>query len=198
MRSGVVAGILLAAGAGSRYGMAKALIRLDGELLVDRGVRLLAAGGCDPVITVLGAQATQVRAVVGSSGTVVAPDWETGMGASLRAGLAAMPRHVDACVVALADQPLVGATAVMRLRAAWSAGAAAAVATYDGMARNPVLLDRCVWDGVAAAAVGDVGARPWLRAHPDLVVSVPCTDTGSPYDIDTPEDLIALTSKETA
>ena len=75
--------------------------------------------------------------------------------------------------------------------AGWSTGGAA-VATYAGRARNPVLLDRSTWPDVSAAAVGDEGARGWLRAHPELVVQVDCTDVGSPDDLDTPADLAAL------
>lgn len=185
-----LAGLVLAAGSGSRFGAPKALVRLSGELLVVRAVRLLREGGCDPVVVVLGAAAKQVRTVLAGEQVVVAPDWETGMGASLRAGLAALAGGpAGACVVALVDQPLVGAAAVQRLDRAWRDGAVAAVATYDGAPRNPVLLDRTTWPGVAALARGDVGARPWLVAHPELVTAVPCGDTGSAFDIDTPADL---------
>ena len=188
-----VAGLLLAAGAGTRYGGPKALVDLDGELLVERGVRVLEEGGCAPVLVVLGAQAERVREAARLPRTVLAPDWATGMGASLRAGLAALSAEdCAACVVALVDQPLVGSASVRRLRTAWEAGARAAVATYAGAPRNPVLLDRSVWPEVAASAEGDAGARTWLRGHPDLVTAVPCDDTGSPYDVDTPEDLAAL------
>ena len=189
-----VAGLLLAAGSGSRFGGPKALVELDGELLVTRAARVLAEGGCDPVVLVVGAQAEQVRAAAGLPDVVLSPDWRTGMGASLRAGLAGLPPAAHACVVALVDQPLVGSAAVARLRAAWQAGAVAAVATYAGRPRNPVLLDRTVWAEVAALAEGDAGARTWLRAHPGRVTDVPCDDTGSPYDIDTPDDLAALPS----
>ena len=182
-----VAGLLLAAGAGTRMGGPKALLPYDGEPLVRRGERLLRDGGCDPVLVVVGAAADEVAALVDR--TVVAPDWETGLGASLRAGLSALPDDCDACVVALVDQPLVTAEAVRRLVAA---GGPAAVASYGGRGRNPVLLGRSTWSGVAATAVGDEGARPWLRAHPDLVTLVPCDDVGSAFDLDTPEDLDAV------
>lgn len=191
-----VAGLVLAAGAGSRYGGPKALVRLDGELLVERAVRLLREGGCDQVLIVLGAQAARIREQAAlpdvDVDVVVAEHWSTGMGASLRAGLAALPAGPQACVVALVDQPLVGSVAVARLREAWIGGAVAAVATYGGKPRNPVLLDRAIWADVAALAEGDAGARTWLRAHPDRVTAVACDDTGSPYDIDTPADLAAI------
>ena len=185
-------GLLLAAGAGRRMGGPKALVEVGGEPLLRRAVRLLRDGGCDEVVVVVGAQAADVAALAEGEGcrAVPSPDWEEGMGASLRAGLAdlATGPH-DACVVALVDQPLLGAAAVARLLAA---GGPAAVATYGGAARNPVLLAREVWPGVAAAAVGDAGARDWLRTHPDLVHRVPCDDTGSPDDVDTPADLARL------
>ncbi|MGF7235647.1 MAG: nucleotidyltransferase family protein, partial [Frankia sp.] len=122
---------------------------------------------------------------------VVADDWSSGIAASLRAGLAAFDGEPDvtAVVVALADQPLIGSAAVARLIAARGAGTSAAVATYGGAARNPVLLERSVWSDVAAAAHGDLGARVWLRAHPTLVTAVDCDGTGLPDDVDTPADL---------
>lgn len=190
-----LAGLLLAAGAGRRYGGPKALVRFRGELLVERGVRLLTGAGCDPVLVVLGAEADRVRAAasLGGARLVVAAGWDEGMGASLRAGLAAMEdTAATGAVVTLADQPLVGAGAVARLRAAWSDGAVAAVATYAGTPGHPVLLDRSVWSAVAAGARGDQAGRVWLRAHPEDVVAVGCDGTGSPYDIDTPADLTAL------
>lgn len=185
-----VAGLLLAAGAGRRMGGPKALVEISGEALVRRGIRLLAAGGCDPVVVVVGASADAVRPLCDGAQVVDAPGWESGMGASLRAGLLAL--DTDACVVALVDQPLVTPVVVERLRAAHAGGARAAVATYGGRPRNPVLLDRSTWAGVGAAAVGDEGARSWLRTHPELVVQVDCTDVGAPDDLDTPADLAAL------
>ncbi len=245
-----VAGIVLAAGSGSRYGEPKALVRFGAELLAERAGRLLAEGGCDPVLVVLGAQADRAEAALRSAGaalsspgaalssagaelsssgavprsagpalpspgaglspqgragvrldTVHNPDWATGIGSSVRAGLAAVPAGVDAAVIALADEPLVGPEAVRRLVATWRAGlpdgVGAVAATYGGEQRNPVLLTRAVFGAVAGAALGDRGARVWLRSHPAAVTGVPCDDTGDVLDVDTPADLaVALARAE--
>ena len=190
--SGSVAGLVLAAGSGSRFGRPKALVTFAGQPLVLRAVALLTGAGCQPVHVVLGAVADEVRTLVDLPDSVINVDWASGMGSSLRCGLAALAPEVPAVVITLVDQPLIGAAAVARLVSAWRAGAVAAVATYDGRQGHPVLLDRLVWPAVAAAAAGDAGARPWLRAHPDLVTKVPCDGTGTAYDIDTPDDLLAL------
>ncbi len=193
-----VAGLVLAAGSGSRFGRPKALVDYRGRPLVLRAVEVLIAAGCAPVLTVLGAAAAEVRVAVDLPGSVVNADWASGMASSLRCGLAALPASAPAVVITLADQPLVGSAAVVRLVSAWQAGAVAAVATYAGRPRNPVLLIRDVWPDVAAASAGETGARAWLRAHPHLVTEVPCDGTGFPYDIDTPDDLLALEADHAA
>lgn len=192
MRS-AVAGVLLAAGEGSRFGRPKALVELDGQTLAERGVTLLRAGGTDPVLIVTGAAQVELRPEH-QARTVYNGEWRTGMGSSLRAALRALTEleagpEIGAVVVALADQPLVGAEAVGRLIAAYRAGAGVAVAAYGGKPRNPVLLAREHWPEVIATATGDQGARAFLRARPELVTLVECGDTGRPDDIDTPADL---------
>ena len=188
-----VAGVLLAAGEGSRFGRPKALVELDGQTLAERGVTLLRAGGTDPVLIVTGAAEVELRPEH-QARTVYNGEWRTGMGSSLRAALRALTEleagpEIGAVVVALADQPLVGAEAVGRLIAAYRSGAGVAVAAYGGKPRNPVLLAREHWPEVIAAAAGDQGARAFLRARPELVTLVECGDTGRPDDIDTPADL---------
>jgi nicotine blue oxidoreductase len=192
-----VAGVLLAAGQGSRFGRPKALVELDGRTLAERGVTMLRAGGADPILIVTGA----ARVDLGpdhQARIVYNGEWRTGMGSSLRAALRVLTElevgqeaglEVGAAVVALADQPLVGAEAVGRLIAAYQAGAGVAVAAYGGKPRNPVLLAREHWPEVIAAATGDQGARAFLHARPELVTLVECGDTGRPDDIDTPADL---------
>ena len=212
-----VAGVLLAAGEGSRFGQPKALVELNGQTLAERGVNLLRTGGADPILVVVGAAPVELD----GTHTVYNSQWRTGMGSSLRTALqalvgsAATPAEagsgpdagvgtgtgsggdIGAVVVALADQPLVGAEAVARLIAAYRDGASVAVAAYHGQPRNPVLLAREHWAEVIAMATGDQGARTFLRTRPDLVTLVECGDTGRPDDIDTPADLARITSAAT-
>ncbi len=185
-----VAGLLLAAGAGRRLGRPKALVELGGQSLAERGVALLRAGGADPVIVVTGAVDVSLPGVI----TVHNPDWSTGMGSSLRTGLATLPADSEAVVVALVDQPLIGPQTVRRLIVAFHEGADLAVACYAGQRRNPVLIGRRHWAGVAAAAQADLGARGFLREHQDLITPVECGDIGLPDDLDTAEDLSRISS----
>ena len=178
--------MLLAAGNGSRLGQPKALVDLAGSTLAERGVKLLGDGGADPVIVVTGAVPVEIPGVV----AVHNPDWETGMGSSLATGLLSLSNgDAEAAVIALADQPLVGADSVRRLIGAFRSGADVAVAAYEGRPRNPVLIARQHWPAVLELAAGDTGARPFLRAYPELVTLIECGDTGRPDDVDTPEDL---------
>lgn len=135
MTAAAAAGLVLAAGEGRRFGGPKAVVRVGGERLVDRAVRLLADGGCVPVLVVDGA----VRLTVRRARVVHNPDWGTGMGSSLRAGLRALrDEPAGAVVVVLVDQPWLGPGAVHRLRAARAGGAFVAVATYGGDRKSVV------------------------------------------------------------
>jgi CTP:molybdopterin cytidylyltransferase MocA len=206
----MVAGVLLAAGEGSRFGQPKALVELNGQTLAERGVNLLGAGGAQPILVVTGAVPVEIN----GTHAVYNPEWRTGMGSSLRVALQALSRtsthpgttpssaggidtgSIGAVVVALADQPLVGPEAVARLIAAYRDGASVAVAAYDGQPRNPVLLAREHWAEVIATVTGDQGARTFLRTHPDVVTLVECGDTGRPDDIDTPADLARIKAEQ--
>ncbi|GAA5123179.1 nucleotidyltransferase family protein [Pseudonocardia adelaidensis] len=178
-------------------GRPKALVRLDGEPLVRRAVRVLADGGCAPLVVVVGAAADEVeRLLPAGVRVVVAEDWGEGMGASLRAGLAAvegLDPVPDAALVHLVDLPGVTAAAVARLAASASAHSLARAA-YDGRPAHPVLLGQAHWPGVRAAATGDAGARGYLSGHPELEL-VECGDLAVPDDVDTPEQLAHLAQR---
>jgi CTP:molybdopterin cytidylyltransferase MocA len=182
-----VAGLVLAAGGGRRYGMPKALVSYEGSLLVERAVRT-ATAVCDPVLVVLGAQAVDVWRTADLTGAAVLvnADWETGMASSLRTGLEGLrgwPVRVDAALVQLVDMPGMTPVALARM-AEHAAPDALAVAAYDGVRGHPVLLGREHWAGVIGTATGDEGARRYLADHD--VLEVDCTGLADPADLDVP------------
>ncbi|HEX9338404.1 MAG TPA: NTP transferase domain-containing protein, partial [Pseudonocardiaceae bacterium] len=135
-----VAGLLLAAGAGRRMGLPKALVPYRGRLFVESAADVLAQGGCRPVVIVLGAAADQVRASADLDGFQVVdnPDWNEGMGASVRVGLTHLGRlsDVTAVVVLPVDVPGVTPAAVARLVAVAGPDALAR-ASFDGVPGHP-------------------------------------------------------------
>jgi len=189
-----VVGLVLAAGAGRRLGGPKALVRLtdDGPTLVETAVARVVDGGCDRVVVVVGASADEVAALVAGTGARVvrAHDWDEGMGASLRAGLAHLePGDDDLALVTLVDLPDVGAAVVSRVLAAavGDGRAALARASYDGVPGHPVAIGRDHWAAVITTARGDRGARDHLRATPHHLVE--CGDLATGRDLDTAGDL---------
>ena len=154
-----VAGLVLAAGAGTRFGRPKPLVSVGGRSVLERAVGVLVAGGCRrPICVVLG--------------TVF---HET------------LPMVADMLVTR--SQPGIQAMAVERVIAAHEDGAVVAAATYDRRRGHPVLLDRTTWPEVRTLAIGDVGARAFTAAHPEIVTEVVCDDAGTTDDIDTKADL---------
>lgn len=183
--AGSTAGLLLAAGAGRRMGQPKALVHdADGTSWLVRSLSALRAGGCDPVVVVLGAEAERARPLaVSADAVVLAGDWAEGMAASLRAGLAALAgTPADAALVTLVDLPDVGPTVTSRLLAAATGPGTLARASYAAVPGHPVLLGRDHWAGVAATAAGDQGARDYLAAR--AVQLVECGDLASGVDVD--------------
>lgn len=191
-----VAGLLLAAGGGRRLGgRPKALLSHRGRPLVEHAVGVLRAGGCTRVHVVLGADADVVRERASLPGCVLVdnPDWEEGMGSSLRAGLDSLARtEARAVLVSLVDQPGIGPDAVARVLAAYISADSLASASYDGVRGHPVLFGAVHWPGIAATATGDRGARAYLKAHEAEIALVECGDVAQAYDIDTEADLVHL------
>ena len=176
-KSVTAAGVLLAAGAGTRYGMPKVLAE-NGEWL-RACVSALVDGGCDDVVVVLGAAVVDVPA---PARAVVARDWADGLSASVRAGLRAI--EADYAVVHTVDTPDVGADVVMRvLAAACSSVSGLARARYGHRPGHPVVIARRHWPDLLDGLRGDQGARAFLVGRTD-VIAVDCADLASGADID--------------
>lgn len=179
-----VSGLVLAAGAGRRFGGPKALARTPaGTPWVALTVRALIEGGCRDVTVALGAGVDEAAALVPAEASIVrVVDWESGMAASLRAGLAALSSGSTlAAVVVPVDTPELVPAAIARV-ARRAAPDALAQAAYDGAPGHPVLLGRAHWAAVSSAARGDVGARPYLIAQGATLVE--CADLWSGADRD--------------
>ncbi|MBL1067006.1 NTP transferase domain-containing protein [Streptomyces sp. 7-21] len=197
-----VAGLLLAAGGGRRLGgRCKALLERNGRPLVEHAAAALRAAGCAPVHVVLGAEEARVRAAARLPGCVLVsnPEWRTGLGSSLRAGLASLAATgAGGALVALVDQPGVGAAAMARVRAAYRSPRSLAAAAYGGVRGHPVLLGAAHFAGVCASATGDKGARGYLREHAGQLLLVECGAVADPADLDTPADLAAYRDRGAA
>lgn len=188
----MTAGLVLAAGAGRRFGGHKLLAELDGRPLLEHALRTMAAAPVKPIVVVLGASAGEVLGKVDLHGArpVVCKRWREGQAASLRVGVEALS-DAEAIVVALGDQPRVSPEAVARVVARRRADTDAVRAVYGGQPGHPVLLERSLFPLVRELR-GDAGARQ-LLAHV-RVCGVDCDGLGDPRDVDCPEQLEALRS----
>ena len=191
-------GIVLAAGAGSRLGRPKALMRTaDGEPWVARGARLLRAAGCDHVLVVLGAAAAEATALVPAGiDILVVENWADGMGESLRQALSAAladavfegappadaTKDADAALITLVDLPDLPLEVAARILANPFDDNTLTQAVFGGLPGHPVLIGRAHLAGIIPTLVGDRGARDYLVAH--SVTEVECGDLFDGHDID--------------
>jgi molybdenum cofactor cytidylyltransferase len=183
-----VGAIVLAAGSSSRMpGSQKLLLEFEGKPMVRHAMESASEGGCHQVVVVYATD--DVRAAVdGHAELIHNPKAKTGMASSLQVGLRAMRDEIEAAVIVLGDQPLVGSRTVAALMRAWrreGSRPAVAVAQAHGEWAPPVVLAREMWVDLLALK-GDAGARQILQGHPELLDMVPAP--GRPDDIDTPED----------
>ena len=185
-----VAGLVLAAGSGSRFGDTKQLARLEDRPLVAHVVARARAAGLEPVVVVVGHEADAVAAAVEDGAEVVVnPDHERGQSTSLRAGVRALASSdANAMVVLLADEPRVSPAAVRDVVAALGEGADVARAVYEDRPGHPIGFARSVWSALLAVD-GDRGARQVLGGMDVVPVHVPGP---APVDVDTPKDLDGL------
>jgi len=188
-----VIGIVLAAGASSRMGRPKALLPIGTETFVSRVCRVLAEGGVDDVIVVVGPETSDVGLALERAGVLARivenPERDQGQLTSLQVGLVAADRPgVEAVLVQLVDAPLVAPSTVRAVLEAFRRTRAPIVRPAFGARHgHPVIFARSIFDDLRTADPV-VGARAVVRAHAARGVDVPVDDPGACQDIDTPED----------
>lgn len=184
--------IVLAAGASTRFGSAKQLVRIG-----DRPLLSLVAGRAAEVvgnalIVVLGARAAELTPLLKHSpgSVVVNRDWREGLASSIRAGIMRLPASCAGAMLLLADQACVTAEDLRRLAGAWRRQPlCVAAARYAATIGVPAIFPQHLF-GELSELRGDSGARALLRRHGDQLVKVPMASAA--FDLDTPDDLLEL------
>ena len=187
--------IVLAAGASTRFGSAKQLVRVAGRPLLHTAMARAADVAGSAVSVVIGAHAAELTPLLTHSqaSIVINRDWREGMASSIRTGVARLPASCNAVLLILVDQAAVTAEDLKRLVSAWRRQPDYIVAARYGMTTGvPAIFPRSAFADLTSLR-GDVGARALLQRNPDRVVRVPMASAA--IDIDTPEDLLKIDSK---
>ena len=188
--------MVLAAGASTRFGSAKQLVRVAGRPLLHLAVTRAAEVTGQALIVVLGAGAAELAPLLKHSpgSVIVNQDWREGLASSIRAGVARLPVSCSGVMLLLADQVAVSADDLRRLARAWrKQPLCIAAAQYAGTSGAPAIFPRSTFRELAELR-GDVGARALLRRSSDRVIRVPMPSAA--IDVDTPEDLLAINAPQ--
>jgi molybdenum cofactor cytidylyltransferase len=184
--------IVLAAGAATRFGSAKQLVRISGRPLLHNTVSRAVEVAGAATIVVLGAYAAELAPLLTHTpaSVVINRDWREGIGSSIRNGVARLPSTCAGVMIVLADQAAVTAQDLQRLVSAWKRQPEyVAAALYSGSTGVPAIFPRARFAELCELR-GDMGARMLLHRNPDRVIRVPMDSAA--LDIDTPEDLLSL------
>jgi len=191
----VLEAIVLAAGAGARFGGAKLLAPWRGGVLLDGALEAAFAAPVRRVTLAVGAEAERVTAAARAFAArrnalsrltiVTTPDWSLGMSASLKAAVARLPRDVDAVFVFLGDMPLIPRSIPLALAKALTPHVDAAAPVYEGVMGHPPLIGASLFPAIGRLE-GDRGARRLLETLGARLAQTPAPDAGVLVDVDTP------------
>ncbi len=183
-----IGGVVLAAGAASRYGEAKMLLTWRGKPLVRQVAETALQGGLWPVVVVTGKEDAAIRTALQGLPVQFAhnAEWQAGQSRSIQVGLQHLPENCGAAVFLLADQPQIPATLLSSQITMHRQSLAPLIAPLiDGRRANPVLFDRVAFKDLVQLQ-GDVGGRAIFSHYP--VTWLPWNDANLLLDVDTPED----------
>lgn len=192
MRAGPVAGIVLAGGRSRRMGEPKAFLDVEGTSFLERAARVLAEGGCHPVLAVVppgetGERLVELALKAGARG-LVNPDADAEQIDSLRLGLSALETGIVAAAVLPVDHPRVRGTTVAALIAAFrSTGAPIVRPVCEERPGHPVVFARELWTELQAPDL-EQGARDVVHRYHGQIEEVPVDDPGIVIDVNTPEE----------
>lgn len=185
-----VAGVVLAAGAATRIGGRKQLLSLGGRPILDYVLDAARQAPLDPLLVVLGSAASEIKAQVDLTGTQIVCNsrYREGQSTSVIAAVEALPDDVEAAVFLLGDQPEVAVPVLERIVETYRGTRSPIVQPRYAEGRgNPVLIARELFPELRRLR-GDVGARPLLVQHRDLIAFADVSEFSRPVDIDTPDD----------
>lgn len=193
-----VAGIILAAGEGSRMGRTKQLLPFRGKTILECVVDNALGAKLDQVVVVLGHQAELLKPLLEGKGVdaVINPRYREGQSTSLKAGLDALPNDTDAVLFLLGDQPLITPALIDQIIAAYhTSGSPIVMPVNEGKRGNPVLFSRETFAGIQALS-DDCGARPLFQEYASRLLALPIADPAIHFDVDTEEDYRRLLDEE--
>ncbi|TSK06005.1 MAG: molybdenum cofactor cytidylyltransferase [Geobacter sp.] len=189
-----VAGIILAAGEGSRMGTTKQLLPFRGKSILEWVVESALASALHRVVVVLGHQAERIVPLIEGRGIEVAlnPDYRRGQSSSLQCGLRHLGAESDAALFLLGDQPLITPALIDTLiRSYQDSEQPVVMPVYRGRRGNPVLFDRETFPGIESLDA-DCGARPLFERYRERLLPVPVEDAAIHLDVDTAADYLRL------
>jgi len=186
----VISAVILGAGRSTRFGDLKQLLKVGKTTLLETVVDRFLSSSVDQVVVVLGFRADEILAnsKFRTARVVVNPDYEQGLGTSLRTGIDAIDPEASAAIIALGDQPLLAVNTIDSLIRKYSETLGPIVAPFYGRRRgNPVLFDRSLFAELRMTR-GDEGAKGMIERMSDSVVKIHVDDPGVVFDIDTERD----------
>ncbi|NOT74650.1 MAG: nucleotidyltransferase family protein [Cyclobacteriaceae bacterium] len=179
--------LILAAGSSSRMGQSKQLLKINEQSML-RNASVVALESGMQTIVVLGANEGENRKTIEdlTLKIIVNPDWENGMGNSLKKGISSLPKNTDAAIVMVCDQPLLNSAHLKRIREKYQSSDKRIIASYySGTFGVPTLFDSSLFEEIKNLT-DDQGAKKIIQLHQNETLNIEFQEGA--IDLDTPDD----------